>query len=33
MLPNADPLRARRFEAGAEVELSWRFDAGHFLSS
>jgi spermidine/putrescine transport system ATP-binding protein len=31
MRPNADPLRARRFQAGAPAELHWHIDAGHFL--
>jgi len=33
MLPNADPLRARRFETGAAVDLEWSVEAGHFLGS
>ena len=33
MLPNADPLHSRRFEAGTAVKLSWSVGAGHFLSS
>ena len=31
MLPNSAPGRAFFFEAGDEVEISWRFDAGRFL--
>jgi spermidine/putrescine transport system ATP-binding protein len=31
MLPNAAPGRARLFDRGDSVELTWRFDAGHFL--
>jgi spermidine/putrescine transport system ATP-binding protein len=31
MLPNASPGRAKFFEAGDAVEISWRFDAGRFL--
>ncbi|HET7524390.1 MAG TPA: ABC transporter ATP-binding protein [Burkholderiaceae bacterium] len=30
MLPNGEPRR--RFDVGSEVELTWRADAGHFLS-
>jgi spermidine/putrescine transport system ATP-binding protein len=31
MLPNSAPGRAKFFEAGDPVEISWRFDAGRFL--
>ncbi|MBB5193036.1 spermidine/putrescine transport system ATP-binding protein [Silvimonas terrae] len=31
MLPNAAPGRARFFDDNDQVELAWRFDAGHFL--
>jgi spermidine/putrescine transport system ATP-binding protein len=31
MLPNSAPGRAKFFEAGDAVEISWRFDAGRFL--
>jgi spermidine/putrescine transport system ATP-binding protein len=32
MLPNSAPGRAKFFEAGDPVEISWRFDAGRFLT-
>jgi spermidine/putrescine transport system ATP-binding protein len=32
MLPNSSPGRAKFFEAGDAVEISWRFDAGRFLA-
>ena len=32
MLPNSAPGRAKFFEAGDAVEISWRFDAGRFLT-
>jgi spermidine/putrescine transport system ATP-binding protein len=32
MLPNSAPGRAKFFEPGDAVEISWRFDAGHFLT-
>jgi spermidine/putrescine transport system ATP-binding protein len=32
MLPNSAPGRAKFFEPGDPVEVSWRFDAGRFLS-
>jgi spermidine/putrescine transport system ATP-binding protein len=32
MLPNSAPGRATFFEAGDAVEISWRYDAGRFLS-
>jgi spermidine/putrescine transport system ATP-binding protein len=32
MLPNSAPGRAKFFEAGDPVEISWRFDAGRFLA-
>jgi spermidine/putrescine transport system ATP-binding protein len=31
MLPNSAPGRAKFFEAGDAVDISWRFDAGRFL--
>lgn len=31
MLPNSSPGRAHFYEDGDSVEVSWRFDAGHFL--
>jgi spermidine/putrescine transport system ATP-binding protein len=31
MLPNSAPGRAKFFEAGDAVEISWRYDAGRFL--
>ncbi|MEO8626594.1 MAG: ABC transporter ATP-binding protein [Betaproteobacteria bacterium] len=32
MLPNSSPGRAKFFEPGDSVEISWRFDAGRFLT-
>ena len=32
MLPNSAPGRAKFFEAGDAVDISWRFDAGRFLA-
>lgn len=32
MLPNSSPGRAKFFEPGDPVEISWRFDAGRFLT-
>jgi spermidine/putrescine transport system ATP-binding protein len=32
MLPNSDPGRAKFFEAGDTVDISWRYDAGRFLT-
>jgi len=32
MLPNSAPGRAKFFEPGDAVEISWRFDAGRFLT-
>jgi spermidine/putrescine transport system ATP-binding protein len=32
MLPNSAPGRAKFFEAGDAVEISWRYDAGRFLT-
>ncbi|HTS51833.1 MAG TPA: ABC transporter ATP-binding protein [Burkholderiales bacterium] len=32
MLPNSAPGRAKFFEAGDRVEISWRIDAGRFLT-
>jgi spermidine/putrescine transport system ATP-binding protein len=32
MLPNSAPGRAKFFEAGDAVEISWRFDSGRFLA-
>jgi spermidine/putrescine transport system ATP-binding protein len=32
MLPNSAPGRAKFFEAGDPVEISWRYDAGRFLT-
>jgi spermidine/putrescine transport system ATP-binding protein len=32
MLPNSAPGRAKFFEAGDPVEISWRIDAGRFLT-
>ena len=32
MLPNSAPGRVKFFEAGDAVEISWRFDAGRFLT-
>jgi spermidine/putrescine transport system ATP-binding protein len=32
MLPNSAPGRAKFFEAGDAVEISWRIDAGRFLT-
>ncbi len=32
MLPNSAPGRAKFFEPGDPVEISWRFDAGRFLT-
>jgi spermidine/putrescine transport system ATP-binding protein len=32
MLPNSAPGRAKFFEAGDPVEISWRYDAGRFLA-
>jgi len=32
MLPNSAPGRAKFFEAGDSVEISWRIDAGRFLT-
>ncbi len=31
MLPNSDPGKAKFFDDNDQVELAWRFDAGHFL--
>jgi spermidine/putrescine transport system ATP-binding protein len=33
MLPNSAPGRAKFFEAGDRVEISWRVDAGRFLTN
>jgi hypothetical protein len=32
MLPNSAPGRAKFFEAGDPVQISWRVDAGRFLT-
>jgi spermidine/putrescine transport system ATP-binding protein len=32
MLPNSAPGRAKFFEAGDPVQISWRIDAGRFLT-
>jgi spermidine/putrescine transport system ATP-binding protein len=32
MLPNSAPGRAKFFEAGDAVQISWRYDAGRFLT-
>jgi spermidine/putrescine transport system ATP-binding protein len=32
MLPNSAPGRAKFFEAGDPVQISWRYDAGRFLT-
>jgi spermidine/putrescine transport system ATP-binding protein len=32
MLPNSAPGRAKFFEAGDAVDISWRYDAGRFLT-
>jgi spermidine/putrescine transport system ATP-binding protein len=32
MLPNSAPGRAKFFEPGDAVEISWRYDAGRFLT-
>ena len=32
MLPNSAPGRAKFFEPGDAVEISWRVDAGRFLT-
>jgi spermidine/putrescine transport system ATP-binding protein len=33
MLPNSAPGRAKFFEAGDQVQISWRVDAGRFLNN
>jgi spermidine/putrescine transport system ATP-binding protein len=32
MLPNSAPGRAKFFEPGDAVEISWRYDSGRFLT-
>ncbi len=32
LLPNSAAGRTKFFEAGDEVQVSWRYDAGHFLN-
>jgi len=32
LLPNSAAGRTKFFEAGDDVQVNWRFDAGHFLN-
>jgi spermidine/putrescine transport system ATP-binding protein len=32
LLPNSSAGRTKFFEAGDDVQVSWRYDAGHFLN-
>jgi spermidine/putrescine transport system ATP-binding protein len=32
LLPNSAAGRTKFFEAGDEVQVGWRYDAGHFLN-
>jgi spermidine/putrescine transport system ATP-binding protein len=32
LLPNSSAGRTKFFEAGDEVQVGWRYDAGHFLN-